>query len=211
MRLVLLVVPLGLLAQRPVPVDNEWARVVVANSRPGPKGRPHQHSQNRVMIYLDKGAQRLDFQNGPSKDIVFDAGNVLWDPKGGIHTSENFGGTTFRVVEVELKKEGGSVRWPTLDPLKVAPNLYRLEFENDQVRVLRVKLGARQRIAEHDHALPHLVVPLSDAKIELTKPDGSKSISEGKTSDVLFSAPGRHQEMNVLDQPVELILVDLKF
>jgi hypothetical protein len=162
------------------------------------------------MIYLDKGAQRLEFQNGPSKDIVFGAGEVLWDSKGGLHTSENVGGSTFRVVEIELKKEGGVARWPLLDPLKVAPGVHKVELENNQVRVVRLRLAAGQTIAEHEHTKPRLIVPLSEVKIELTKTDGSTSILAGRTSDVLFEPPGKDRERNLLDYPVELILVDLK-
>ena len=37
------------------------------------------------------------------------------------------------------------------DPLKVAPEAYKLEFENDWVRVVRVHYGPRARIPVHDH------------------------------------------------------------
>ena len=37
------------------------------------------------------------------------------------------------------------------DPLKVAPEAYNLEFENDWVRVVRVHYGPRARIPVHDH------------------------------------------------------------
>jgi len=37
------------------------------------------------------------------------------------------------------------------DPLKVAPEAYKLEFENNWVRVVRVHYGPRARIPVHDH------------------------------------------------------------
>jgi hypothetical protein len=37
------------------------------------------------------------------------------------------------------------------DPLKVAPDSYKLEFENDWVKVVRVHYGPRARIPAHDH------------------------------------------------------------
>lgn len=48
------------------------------------------------------------------------------------------------IVEVELKKSGGEARKviAELDPVKVDPKDYKVEFENSQVRVLRVKIGA---------------------------------------------------------------------
>lgn len=37
------------------------------------------------------------------------------------------------------------------DPVKVAPDAYKLEFENDWVKVVRVHYGPRARIPVHDH------------------------------------------------------------
>jgi len=37
------------------------------------------------------------------------------------------------------------------DPLKVAPQAYKLEFENEWVRVMRVHYGPRVKIPVHDH------------------------------------------------------------
>jgi len=37
------------------------------------------------------------------------------------------------------------------DPLKVAPQAYKLEFENEWVKVVRVHYGPREKIPAHDH------------------------------------------------------------
>jgi hypothetical protein len=37
------------------------------------------------------------------------------------------------------------------DPVKVAPQAYKLDFENDWVKVLRVHYAAKEKIPEHDH------------------------------------------------------------
>ena len=203
-------IPIVLLAQRPAPVDNEWTRVVVANTRPGPKGGLHKHDFNRVMIYLDEGVNHLEFQDGPIKDIRFKPGEVVWDTKGGMHTSQNTGTGPFRVVEVELRKNGGEVQWPAGDPVKVAPQLYKVELDNAQVRVLRVKLAPHQKIPEHEHKLPRVIVPLTEIQIEMTAPDGTKNTVSGKPADALFAPPAKHREENLRDQPVELLVVEFK-
>lgn len=52
----------------------------------------------------------------------------------------------------------------TKDPLKVAPRAYKLEFENEWVRVMRVRYGPREKIAEHYHTeRPSAYVYLNDA------------------------------------------------
>ena len=210
MRFALLLLPTLLLAQRPVPVDNEWARVVIATSAPGPKGRMHKHDVNRVMVYLDKGVQRLDYDGGSDKDIRFNAGEVKWDPRGGFHTSQNTGGTTFRVVEIELKKPGGPAKYSDIDPVKIAPRVYKVELENDQVRVLRARLGPKQAIGLHEHSLPRVVVPLTEVEFSVTSADGKTSVLNAKPGDAIFGMGVRHQEQNLRDTPAELLLVEMK-
>jgi quercetin dioxygenase-like cupin family protein len=210
MRKLMLLLPLTLLAQRPVPVNNEWARVVIATANPGPKGRMHKHEMNRVMVYIDKGTQVLGFEDGSSKTIAARAGEVQWDPKGGMHTSMIPSGPPFRIVEIELKKEGGAVQWPKVDPLTVAPKNYAAEFENSQVRVLRVKLAPHEKISEHEHGTSRIIVPLTEVDIAVSGADGAKTSLKAKPGEAIFAQPGRHSEENMLDKPVELILVDLK-
>ncbi len=200
-------------AQRPAPIDNDWARVVVAASRPGPKGALHKHDRNRVMIYLDAGSQRLEFEGGPARDVKFRAGEALWDTKGGMHTSQNTGGGEFRVVEIELKKDGGTATWPALDPPKVAPGIYKVEIDNQQVRVVRVRLAPRQKIPEHEHRLNRVVVAITEVRIEVTSADGSKNTVNLQPGEATFGAvaqPIRHREENLLDKPIELLMVELK-
>jgi quercetin dioxygenase-like cupin family protein len=210
MRTLMLLLPLTLLAQRPVPIENEWARVVIANSAPGPKGQLHKHDMNRVMIYLDKATNSLEYQDGKSKVISASPGEVQFDPKGGMHTSQNTGSAPFRVVEIELKKEGGPVTFPKNDMLKVAPKIYHLELENNQVRVIRVKLAPHQKIAEHEHLLSRVIVPLTEVESEITAADGTKTTSKSKPGDAVFGGPARHREENLLDKPVEFLIVEFK-
>ena len=53
---------------------------------------------------------------------------------------------------------------PSKDPLKVAPDAYKMEFENDWVRVMRVHYGPRVKIPEHYHTeRPAAYVYLNDS------------------------------------------------
>src|SRR5262245_12384975 len=50
------------------------------------------------------------------------------------------------------------------DPLKVAPKAYKLEFENEWVRVERVHYAAKEKIPEHYHTeKPAAYVYLNDS------------------------------------------------
>lgn len=206
-----LVLTFATLAQnRPIPIENEWVRVVVAENSPGQKSRLHKHDVNRVMVHLSPGVMRLAYEGKPVNDVKFNAGTVRWDPSGGMHTSENVGGTTYKIVEVELRKPGSTVTWPAKDPLKVAPANYKVEFENEHVRVVRVRIPARGSIPQHEHATNRVSIALTAAKIQVTNADGSKVVAAFAAGEPRWGAPGVHAEQNLNDTPIELVMIDLK-
>ena len=194
----------------PVPIDNEWVKVIVAQNTPGQKSRLHKHDVNRVMVHLSPGTMRLAFEGKTPKDVKFDAGTLRWDPSGGLHTSENVGGTTYKIVEVELKKPGSPVTWPAKDPLKVAPKTYKVEFENDQVRVVRVHIPSKGAIPQHDHVTKRVTIALTEAKIQLTNADGTKTEATFAAGEPRWGMPAVHAEQSLVDHPIELVMIDVK-
>ena len=52
-------------AGRPVPIDNDYVRVVFARDAPGRKGALHKHDRDRVMIYLDPGDIDIGWEGKP--------------------------------------------------------------------------------------------------------------------------------------------------
>ena len=76
-------------------------------------------------------------------------------------------------LKSSLKKPtGGQQASGPLDPVKVDPKHYRVEFENDQVRVVRVKIGPGETAPKHEHKLNRVVVYLSDQDFRVTNADG---------------------------------------
>ena len=85
-------------------VDNEFIRVTKVTQQPHQKTRPHQHSMNRVMIYLTPGTQVNDYQEGKKEVLNFKAGEALWSGAGGIHVAEVTSESPITIVEMELRK-----------------------------------------------------------------------------------------------------------
>lgn len=198
-------------ADNPVLFDNELVRVLKVSNTPGQKSRLHKHDVNRVMIHLDAGKMRLDFKDTGVKDVPFRPGQVRWDPLGGMHTSENVGGTTYSIVEVELKKQGGgAVKFPALDPVKVDSGHYKVEFENAQVRVIRAKFPAGYKTPMHEHGLKRVVVYMTDYHMKVTSADGKVTEPKGKMGDVGYSGVAKHEELNMSGGPFEVLVVELK-
>lgn len=95
------------------------------------------------------------------------------------------------------------------DPVKVDSKHYTVEFENSQVRVLRIKYGAHEKSIMHRH--PNSVaVFLSDANGKFSFPKGAAQNFNSKAGDVLWTPATVHLPENTGDQPFEVILVELK-
>ena len=66
----------------------------------------------------------------------------------------------------------------TDDPVKVDPQHYKVEFENERVRVLRIKYGAGEKSVMHSHP-ESIAVFLTDAHAKFTssptRTDGVKT------------------------------------
>jgi len=193
-------------------VDNEQVKVLSVNVAPRQKTRLHDHKVNRVMIYLQAGKQTIDYEDGKKAILNWKAGEAKWSPSSGMHIAEITSDQPVTIVEVELKNAGTSAKAGSqaLDPLKVDPKHYKLEFENAQVRVFRVKLGPKESIPLHEHALNRVVTYLTGQKVKVTTPDGKSELSEHQAGDVSWGGPAKHAEENLSDSPLEVLVVELK-
>lgn len=95
------------------------------------------------------------------------------------------------------------------DPVKVDPNHYKVEFENDQVRVLRITYGVGKKSVMHEHPA-NVAVFLTDAHVKFTQPDGKIQDAPAKAGTVQWDAGGKHLPENVGDKRLEVIVVELK-
>jgi quercetin dioxygenase-like cupin family protein len=201
-----------LFAQTPPTLENDQVRALTVTDQPHVKHALHEHKLNRVMIYLNAGEQEIITQDGKKTTLKVKPGDVKWSPSVGMHTSEVTSASPLNIIEIEVKKPGDPSKTATtaLDPLKLSPKVYHLEFENAQVRVLRVKFPPHAAVPEHEHMLNRVVVYLTDQDSKLTTPDGKVEESKHKAGQVSWGGPTKHKEENVLDTPVEIIVVEFK-
>jgi len=95
------------------------------------------------------------------------------------------------------------------DPVVVDSAHYKLKFENEHVRVLRITYGPNEESVMHYHPAG-VAIFLVDQKVQFTLPDGETVEVESKAGEVLWTQAGRHLPKNLMDHPLELILVELK-
>ncbi len=100
---------------------------------------------------------------------------------------------------------------PTLaqDPVEVDPGRYKVEFENDQVRVLRVRYGPHYKGKLHEHPAG-VVIWLTDAEVRTTSYDGKTEELHPKAGETFWSGPAKHWGENLSDKAFEVIRVDIK-
>lgn len=97
-----------------------------------------------------------------------------------------------------------------LDPLEVAgPENYKLDFENERVRVMEVFFKPGDKIATHSHP-DHFVYVLEGGKLVLSYPDGTTKDFEGKAGDVVWIPAETHAAENVGSTQFRGLVVELK-
>jgi quercetin dioxygenase-like cupin family protein len=95
------------------------------------------------------------------------------------------------------------------DPVKVDPKHYKVEFENERVRVLRISYGPGEKSVMHSH--PNAVaVYLNDGMTRMTTPDGKSEDIAAKAGAARWTPAGNHLPQNVGSQPSQVVLVELK-
>ena len=95
------------------------------------------------------------------------------------------------------------------DAAKVDPKHYKVEFENDQVRVLRITIEPGEKGVMHSHP-EGMVIFLSDANGKFTFPDGKTEDRDFKKGFFSWVPATTHQGENVGDKPFELIQIEMK-
>ena len=179
-------------------LDTPQARVFVATLQPRtPAIAKNGHATNRVLIYLDAGVMTVK-EGEQSTRIEFRRGDVRWRPAGGAYIAENISDHPIRILEIDLKGQpAGPAPVSKLDPVTVDGRHYKVELENEYVRVLRVHYEPREKGQTHEHILNRVVVYLNDQP-------------GAKADDARMAGAATHAEENASDQAADRIAVELK-
>ena len=179
-------------------LDTPQVRAYVATLPPHtPIPSRNGHATNRVLIYLDDGSMSRE-EGGKKAQLDVRRGDVRWRPASGAYVAENLSDRPLRILEIDLKGQpSGPAPATKLDPVVVDAKHYKVQFENEQVRVLRVHYNAHDEGVEHQHLLNRVVLYLNDQ-------------TGAKADDVRLGGPGIHTERNTGDQPADRIAVEIK-
>ena len=96
------------------------------------------------------------------------------------------------------------------DPVAVAPDKYKVLFENEEVRVLEFRDKPGDKIPTHTHATNYLVYSFIPGKRGFTLPDGRTGQAEIQAGQVRWLAPVTHSEANLGTEGWHALLIELK-
>ena len=95
------------------------------------------------------------------------------------------------------------------DPTVVDSTHYTVEFENDQVRIVRIRYGPGEKSVMHEHPAG-VVVNLTDGSVKFTFPDSTTVEQSSKAGEVGWAPAGKHLPESTHNEPFEAILIELK-
>jgi len=95
------------------------------------------------------------------------------------------------------------------DPVKVDSQHYKIEAENDRVRVLRITYGAHEKSVMHGHP-DTVAVFLTSNRGRFTFPDGRQEERSWKAGESMLMPAEEHLPENLSNNPLELVLIELK-
>jgi quercetin dioxygenase-like cupin family protein len=93
--------------------------------------------------------------------------------------------------------------------VKVDPRHYTIEFENERVRVLRIKYEAGEKSVMHSHP-ESIAVFLTDSHAKFTYPDGRTEAINANAGTVQHMDAFTHLPESTSKTPFEVIQVELK-
>ncbi len=195
------------------PIDNRVARVQLSAGAPGEVTKPHVHLTNRVMIYLQAGTNTIRYPDGRVSPEHFKAGEVQWNNAMGTHTATIAANGPVDIAHVELKSPPNmvpTVTYAARDPNVVDPAHFKVELDNNQVRVLRLQLGKGEKTPIYEERLERLLVFLTPAQLKTVGANGAAKTATYRPGEVQWLMPGMQSDENAGDAAYEAILVEFK-
>jgi hypothetical protein len=113
-----------------------------------------------------------------------------------------------REIRVELKA-APSVNALALDAVRVDPARYKIDFENDKVRVVRLGFAPREKGVMVAHP-PRVLVTLTDVSVKLLFQDGRADERGAPAGVAAWLEAETLRTENASNQPLEVVLVEPK-
>ena len=118
------------------------------------------------------------------------------------------GSTAIREIRVELKAAPETTPL-ALDAVRIEPTRFKVIFENDRVRVVRLRFGAGERGVMVSHP-PRVLVTLTDVSVKLLFADGRTDERGAPAGVAAWLDTETLQTENLQTEPLEVVLIEPK-
>jgi quercetin dioxygenase-like cupin family protein len=194
-------------AHHKVEFENDQVRVVSYVIAPGDKTANHSHPNN-VNIFLADVNAKVTTPDGKTSELHGKAGSAAW--RGPVtHRVENTGDKPIVGILVEPKKPASALPAGAQDVIAADPKHTKVEFENDQVRVVRYRYEPGEKSPMHGHP-DNVQVMLTDATANVTTADGKTTAISGKAGEARWREAGQHSVQNAGGKAFEGLLIEMK-
>jgi len=198
-------------------IRNDWVEVLRNHQGPHDKVPMHTHPDpGGVVVFLTDQNVRQTLPDGTTRVVTHKAGEVIWSP-GRTHAGENLNNAVYEEVEIEPRIPAGHAMLPPLPPEKmdavtIDPKRFRVEYENEYVRVIRARVGPNEKPPMHKHpATNAVVVYLTNQDLLQFHADGTSREAHNKAGQVKWiEKDDAHQDQEIGGKGFELIRVELK-
>jgi quercetin dioxygenase-like cupin family protein len=198
---------------REVLMDNAKVRVLRVTVHPGEATEIDNPKLDRVVVWLQEGRGHTLSPAGKAESISWKQNEAKWEPADSARSMRLNAKDSVAAIVVELKGKGDAQKAPASpqNPWIVDPKHYKIEFENRNVRVSRVKIGPKESTPLHEHSLNRVVVYLTPLDFQID-PEGKPSEhSVQKAGAVAWGTPVRHTEHNLSDEEFEGVVIEPKY
>ena len=96
----------------------------------------------------------------------------------------------------------------SLDPLKIAPQNYRLLMENERVRVFDVTIRPGEKVSLHSNG-PSVIYVFNDGRLKHTYPDGTVRESDAVSGAIVWDDAETHETENVGETDIHSLKIEL--
>jgi quercetin dioxygenase-like cupin family protein len=121
-------------------------------------------------------------------------------------TTRGFLGQTIPVIIAVFAFAAGAA---AQDPVKADPKHYKVTFENENVRILRISVPPHEGAPMHSHPASVLIW-ITDSHIKLTHPDGKTEEAFRPAGQTNWSEAETHAGENIGETNSECVQVEFK-
>jgi len=210
-------------AAAPVPVDkepmhhlfleNSYVKVYKVEVPPGGRTQLHQHDRDYLFVILGDADITNARQGAQPVQMKPKDGDVAYAKGGFAHVAINNAQTPFRNVTIEIMKDKPDPNARPSQQIVGAgmSSTWMVDNERAHAEVIELEPGAAQPV--HDHTIPHLIIFLTDGKMqnEITGKE-KKSVFPVERGEVEWAAETgfTHALRNVGTKPVRWVMVEVK-